>query len=138
MNLKKAVLFHTLHDFENHAINLKFSNYFRRGRFIFLGSGSNGEGLIAFTAARNAVEGCATALREELKPFGVSVVTLDSHGVPAEALFKAPMPFCKFFSIYFLLANFTNFLLNFSHLRLRRRSNSILCRSAHFKCIGSY
>lgn len=67
---------------------------------MFLGAGSGGDGLIAFTSARNAVEGCAAALREELKPFGVSVVTLDSHGVPAESLFKSPMPFCKF-TLYF-------------------------------------
>ncbi|CAO1396880.1 unnamed protein product [Diamesa hyperborea] len=64
-----------------------------RGRFIFLGSGSAGDGLVAFTASRNAVEGTASALREELKAFGVSVVTLDSQGVPAESLFKSPIPF---------------------------------------------
>jgi short-subunit dehydrogenase len=43
----------------------------------------------------NAVEGCANALREELKPFGIDVVTLDSSSVPAEALFSAPLPYCK-------------------------------------------
>lgn len=60
-----------------------------------MGSGSAGDGLVAFTASRNAVEGTASALREELKAFGVSVVTLDSQGVPAESLFKSPIPFCK-------------------------------------------
>ncbi|XP_055546694.1 uncharacterized protein LOC129731018 [Wyeomyia smithii] len=64
-----------------------------RGRLILLGSGNEDEGLTVFTATRNAVQGCADALRRELKPYGVSVVTLDSRGVPAEALFKAPIPY---------------------------------------------
>lgn len=63
---------------------------------IFLGSGNVGDGLVAFAASRNAVEGCADALREELKPYGVSVITLDSHGIPSESLFKAPVPFSKY------------------------------------------
>lgn len=66
-----------------------------RGRFIFLGSGSQGDGLLAYNASRNSVEGTACALREELKPYGVSVVTLESTGVPAESLFKSPIPFSK-------------------------------------------
>jgi len=66
-----------------------------RGRLIFLGSGSNGDGLLAYTASKNSVEGTACALRDELKPYGVSVVTLDSSGVPAEALYKSPIPFSK-------------------------------------------
>lgn len=65
---------------------------------IFLGSGSVGDGLTAFAASRNAVEGCADALREELKPYGVSVCTLDTHGLPAESLFKAPIPQSKYFN----------------------------------------
>jgi 3-hydroxybutyrate dehydrogenase len=48
------------------------------------------------TFTGNAVEGCANALREELKPFGIDVVTLDSSSVPAEALFSAPLPYCKY------------------------------------------
>lgn len=64
-----------------------------RGRLIFLGSGSNGDGLLAYTASKNSVEATACALRDELKPYGVSVVTLDSSGVPAEALYKSPIPF---------------------------------------------
>lgn len=67
----------------------------RRGRFIFLGAGSSGDGLLAYNASRNSVEGTACALREELKPYGVSVVTLESSGVPAESLFKSPIPFSK-------------------------------------------
>lgn len=61
-----------------------------------MGSGSSGDGLLAYNASRNSVEGTACALREELKPFGVSVVTLESSGVPAESLFKSPIPFSKF------------------------------------------
>jgi len=64
-----------------------------RGRLIFLGSGNAADGLVAFAASRNAVEGCADALREELKPYGVSVITLDSHGMSTESLFRAPIPF---------------------------------------------
>jgi hypothetical protein len=63
-----------------------------RGRFVFLGAGNTDEGAIAFTAARNAVEGCATALRADLKKYGVNVITLNSEGVPGDALFKAPIP----------------------------------------------
>lgn len=64
-----------------------------RGRLILLGSGNEDDGLTVFTATRNAVQGCADALRKELRPYGVNVVTLDSRGVPAEALFKAPIPY---------------------------------------------
>lgn len=77
-----------------------------RGRLIFIGAaggdgrrngssiiGNGGDGLVAFTAARVAVEGCAEALRRELQPYGIDVVALDVQGVPAEALFRAPMPF---------------------------------------------
>jgi NAD(P)-dependent dehydrogenase (short-subunit alcohol dehydrogenase family) len=71
------------------------SAFISRGRLIFLGSGSNGDGLLAYTASKNSVEGTACALRDELKPYGVSVVTLDSSGVPAEALYKSPIPFSK-------------------------------------------
>ncbi|ETN61737.1 short-chain dehydrogenase [Anopheles darlingi] len=64
-----------------------------RGRLILLGSGNDDDGLTVFMATRNAVQGCADALRKELRPYGVSVVTLDSRGVPAESLFKAPVPY---------------------------------------------
>lgn len=69
-----------------------------RGRLILLGSGNEDDGLTVFTATRNAVQGCADALRKELRPYGVNVVTLDSRGVPAEALFKAPIPYSKSYS----------------------------------------
>lgn len=64
-----------------------------RGRLIYLGAGSqSGDGLVAFTASRVAVECCAEELRKELQPYGVSVVALDTNGVPAESLFRAPVP----------------------------------------------
>lgn len=77
---------------------------YNRGRFIFLGSGSNGDGLLAYNASRNSVEGTAAALRNDMKPYGISVVTLDSSTIPAENLFKSPIPFskCKFQSFNIL------------------------------------
>lgn len=66
-----------------------------RGRLIYFGACNEGDGLVAFTASRVAVEGCADALRTELLPHGISVIALDSHGVPAESLFRSPIPFSK-------------------------------------------
>lgn len=66
-----------------------------RGRLIYFGAGNEGDGLVAFTASRVAVEGCADTLRTELHPYGISVISLDSHGVPAESLFRSPIPFSK-------------------------------------------
>lgn len=73
-----------------------------RGRLIFLGDGHKGDGLVAFATSRAAIEGCVEALREELKPYGVSVISLDSEGVPAESLFKAPVPYSKPLNIFLL------------------------------------
>lgn len=67
-----------------------------RGRLIYFGACNDGDGLVAFTASRLAVEGCADALRVELKPYGINVIALDSHGVPAELLFRSPIPFSNF------------------------------------------
>lgn len=64
-----------------------------RGRLIYLGAGNSGDGLVAFTASRIAVEGCAEELRKELQPYGISVIALDTNGVGAEALFRAPTPY---------------------------------------------
>lgn len=64
-----------------------------RGRLIVFGAGNEGDGLVAFTASRLAVDGCAEPLRRELQPYGIDVVALDSSGVPAESLFRSPMPF---------------------------------------------
>lgn len=68
-----------------------------RGRLIYFGAGNEGDGLVAYTASRSAVDGCVDALRTELQPFGISVIALDSHGVPAESLYRSPIPFSKFF-----------------------------------------
>lgn len=68
-----------------------------RGRLIYLGAGNNsGDGLVAFTASRIAVESCAEELRKELQPYGISVIALDTSGVPAEALYRAPTPYSMF------------------------------------------
>lgn len=64
-----------------------------RGRLIYFGACNPGDGLVAFTASRVAVEGCVDALRTELHNYGISVIALDSHGVPAETMFRAPMPY---------------------------------------------
>jgi NAD(P)-dependent dehydrogenase (short-subunit alcohol dehydrogenase family) len=79
-------------DFHNIICLLQPHN---RGRFIFLGTGANGDGLLAYNASRNSVEGTSAALRNEMKPYGVSVVTLDSSTIPAENLFKSPIPFSE-------------------------------------------
>ena len=76
-----------------------------RGRLIYFGACNPGDGLVAFTASRIAVEGCVDALRSELQTYGINVVALDSHGVPAESLFKAPVPFSKSILVYKLLRN---------------------------------
>lgn len=103
-----------------------------RGRLILLGSGNEDDGLTVFTATRNAVQGCADALRKELRPYGVNVVTLDSRGVPAEALFKAPIPYSK--SGYKIVLLMPQSLIQtpscFSNLRRGRRPHSVQCRSA--------
>ncbi|XP_037935583.1 uncharacterized oxidoreductase SAR2567 [Teleopsis dalmanni] len=63
------------------------------GRLIYLGaSSSDSEGLVAFKASRVAVETCAEELRKEVKQYGVSVVALDTSGMSAESLYKAPEP----------------------------------------------
>lgn len=67
-----------------------------RGRLIYFGACNPGDGLVAFTASRVAVEGCVDALRTELHSYGINVIALDSHGVPAESLFRAPIPFSKY------------------------------------------
>lgn len=76
-----------------------------RGRLIYFGAGNEGEGLVAYTASRLAVDGCVDALRTELHPFGISVIGLDSHGVPAESLYRSPIPFRKFFGNLYKTSN---------------------------------
>lgn len=65
------------------------------GRLIYFGACNPGDGLVAFTASRVAVEGCVDALRSELQTYGINVIALDAHGVPAETMFRAPIPFSK-------------------------------------------
>lgn len=72
-----------------------------RGRLIYLGSGCKGDGLVAFITSRIAVDGCAEALRDELKPLGVNVIALDTEGVPAEALFRAPVPYSEIWIFFY-------------------------------------
>ncbi|KAH8317334.1 hypothetical protein KR074_003129 [Drosophila pseudoananassae] len=73
-----------------------------RGRLLYLGGGggggsgsggarAGGDGLVAFNASRVAVDKCAEELRKELQPYGVSVVALDTCGMTAESLYKAPV-----------------------------------------------
>lgn len=73
------------------------------GRLIYFGACNPGDGLVAFTASRVAVEGCVDALRTELQTYGINVISLDSRGVSAEALYRAPVPFSKSFFIGFFL-----------------------------------
>lgn len=65
-----------------------------KGRLVTVGASPPGAGLAATTAARYAVEGACAALRRELAPLGVAVVTLRPEprapGLPAEMLFAAP------------------------------------------------
>ncbi|XP_036338968.1 estradiol 17-beta-dehydrogenase 2 isoform X1 [Rhagoletis pomonella] len=74
-----------------------------RGRLIYLGAGAGTHqagtsvqdsdgGLVAFNATRAAVEKCVMELRKELQPWGVKVVALDTSGITAEALYRAPVP----------------------------------------------
>lgn len=70
-----------------------------RGRLIYLGAGAgrgSGEGLVAFNASRAAVEKCVDELRKELQPYGVRVVALDTTGITAEALYRAPVPHSEY------------------------------------------
>lgn len=76
------------------------------GRLIYFGACNPGDGLVAFTASRVAVEGCVDALRTELHNYGISVVALDSRGVIAESMFKAPIPFSKIHHFSFALTQF--------------------------------
>lgn len=68
-----------------------------RGRLIYFGTGHSERDLVAFAACRQAIEGGAQALRDEFKPFGVHVITIDSTGVQSESLFRDPIPFSKMF-----------------------------------------
>ncbi|XP_060532190.1 D-beta-hydroxybutyrate dehydrogenase, mitochondrial [Cylas formicarius] len=63
------------------------------GRIITIGTTDNmGEGLVAYAASRYAVEGASNALRQELAPFGIKVVTVNPMGILPELLFCQPKP----------------------------------------------
>ncbi|XP_076273198.1 D-beta-hydroxybutyrate dehydrogenase, mitochondrial [Rhynchophorus ferrugineus] len=66
---------------------LKNSN----GRIITIGTTDNmGGGLVAYAASRYAVEGASHALRQELSPLGIKVVTINPVGILPELLFCQP------------------------------------------------
>lgn len=79
------------------------------GRLIYFGACNPGDGLVAFTASRVAVEGCVDALRSELQNYGINVIALDSRGVIAESMFKAPIPFSNFEFVLSFLQFFFHF-----------------------------
>lgn len=61
------------------------------GRIITIGTTNNmGGGLVAFAASRYAVEGASHALRQELSPLGIKVVTVNPVGILPELLFCQP------------------------------------------------
>ncbi|KAE8736859.1 hypothetical protein FOCC_FOCC017685 [Frankliniella occidentalis] len=56
-----------------------------------LSGAAAGAGAVAYTAARYAVEGATNALRTEMEPLGVSVISLQPpEGATGEALFQPP------------------------------------------------
>lgn len=71
----------------------KFQNFLRNagGRVITLGITENlSTGLVAYIASRYAVEGASKALRQELTPMGIKVVTINPEGIMPELLFSTP------------------------------------------------
>ncbi|XP_050299209.1 D-beta-hydroxybutyrate dehydrogenase, mitochondrial [Anthonomus grandis grandis] len=62
-----------------------------RGRILTIGTTDNmGSGLVVYAASRFAVEGASYALKHELSPFGIKVVTLNPMGIMPELLFCQP------------------------------------------------
>ncbi|RZB40930.1 D-beta-hydroxybutyrate dehydrogenase, mitochondrial [Asbolus verrucosus] len=61
------------------------------GRLINFGVPDSAEaGLVAYTASRYAVEGANNALRQELSPLGIKVITLHPSGMSPELLYVTP------------------------------------------------
>ncbi|KAJ9599373.1 hypothetical protein L9F63_010135 [Diploptera punctata] len=57
----------------------------KKGRLINLGMNNNiTSGLVAYTAARYAVEGASLALRQEIAPYGIHIITLQPNGIHSE------------------------------------------------------
>jgi NAD(P)-dependent dehydrogenase (short-subunit alcohol dehydrogenase family) len=53
-------------------------------------SNNPGSGLVAYTAARYAVEGASMALHHEMAPHGINVITLQPNGIALEKIFAGP------------------------------------------------
>lgn len=71
----------------------KFQNFLKNsgGRIVNVGATENlGTGLVAYVASRYAVEGASKALRQELSPMGIKVVTINPQGIMPELLFSSP------------------------------------------------
>ena len=49
-----------------------------------------GSGLVAYTAARYAVEGVSLALRHEMELYGIHIITLQPNGITLEKIFAPP------------------------------------------------
>ncbi|KAJ9578142.1 hypothetical protein L9F63_024996 [Diploptera punctata] len=63
----------------------------KKGRLINLGMNNNiTSGLVAYTAARYAVEGASLALRQEIAPYGIHIITLQPNGITLEKIFAPP------------------------------------------------
>ncbi|CAH0768528.1 unnamed protein product [Bemisia tabaci] len=65
----------------------------KQGRLINIGASGEREqgcGLVAYTAARHAVVGASAALRQEIGPLGVRVITIHTDAIPSEKLFTWP------------------------------------------------
>ncbi|ERL93822.1 D-beta-hydroxybutyrate dehydrogenase, mitochondrial [Dendroctonus ponderosae] len=61
------------------------------GRILTIGTSDNmGGGLVAYAASRYGVEGASDALRQELSPYGIKVVTINPVGIMPELLFAQP------------------------------------------------
>jgi NAD(P)-dependent dehydrogenase (short-subunit alcohol dehydrogenase family) len=64
------------------------------GRLINMGASNHsnnpGSGLVAYTAARYAVEGASMALCHEMAPHGIHVITLQPNGGASDKIFAAP------------------------------------------------
>ncbi|PSN49093.1 hypothetical protein C0J52_13645 [Blattella germanica] len=58
--------------------------------FMHLLKNKKGNGLVAYTAARFAVEGASSALRHEMAPHGIHIITLQPNGIALEKIFAAP------------------------------------------------
>nr|XP_022914563.1 D-beta-hydroxybutyrate dehydrogenase, mitochondrial [Onthophagus taurus] len=61
------------------------------GRIVTIGAvNPTDSGLVAYTAARYGVEGASKALRTELAPLGIKVITLNPTGLSTDSMFVTP------------------------------------------------